>query len=113
MKIGIIGLGMLGNAVATHLLDSDFKVTAYNRTKDKTVSIGKKGVNIVNSPREVAENSDIVIIVVKDADAVKEVSFGKDGIIKGIHENLIVADMSTIDPLESKKITEEFLGKKD
>ena len=112
MRIGIIGLGMLGNAVATHLLDSDFKVTAYNRTKDKTVSIGKKGANIVNSPREVAENSDIIIIVVKDANAVKEVSFGKDGIIKGIHENLIVADMSTIDPLESKKITEEFLEKK-
>ena len=111
MKIGIIGLGMLGNAVATHLLDSDFEVTVYNRTKDKTVQIRKKGAKVVNSPREVAENSEMVITVVKDADAVREVSFEKDGIIEGNHENLIIADMSTIDPLESKKITEEFLQK--
>ncbi len=111
MKVGIIGLGMLGNAVATHLSDSDFEITAYNRTKDKTVQIRKKGVKIVNSPKEVAENSEVIITIVKDADAVREVSFEKDGIIEGNHESLIVADMSTIDPLESKKITEEFLQK--
>ncbi|MGH1521168.1 MAG: NAD(P)-dependent oxidoreductase [Nitrosopumilus sp.] len=111
MKVGIIGLGMLGNAVATHLSDSGFEITAYNRTKDKTVQIRKKGVKIVNSPKEVAENSEVIITIVKDADAVREVSFEKDGIIEGNHESLIVADMSTIDPLESKKITEEFLQK--
>lgn len=111
MKVGIIGLGMLGKAVATHLSDSGFEITAYNRTKDKTVQIRKKGVKIVNSPKEVAENSEIIITIVKDADAVREVSFEKDGIIEGNHESLIVADMSTIDPLESKKITEEFLQK--
>ena len=111
MKTGIIGLGMLGSAVATHLLDSGFEVTVYNRTKDKTLQIGGKGAKIANSPREVAENSEIVITIVKDANAVREVSFGKDGIIEGIHESLVIADMSTIDPLESKKITEEFLQK--
>lgn len=42
MKVGIIGLGMLGKAVATHLSDSGFEITAYNRTKDKTVQIRKK-----------------------------------------------------------------------
>jgi 3-hydroxyisobutyrate dehydrogenase and related beta-hydroxyacid dehydrogenases len=76
-KIGIIGLGMLGNAVASHLLDLDFKVTAYNRTNKKAEEIKKRGAKIVASPKEVAENSEIVIIVVKDANAVSEVSFGK------------------------------------
>jgi len=107
-KIGVIGLGMLGNAVALHLLDSDFKVTAYNRTKEKTIQLQEKGATIVESPKEVAENSELVIIVVKDANAVKQISFEENGIIKGNHEKLIVADMSTIDPIESKNISKKF-----
>jgi len=104
----VIGLGMLGNAVALHLLDSNFKVTAYNRTKEKTTQLKEKGATIVESPKEVAENSEVVIIVVKDANAVKQISFEENGIVKGSHEKLIVADMSTIDPIESKKITKKF-----
>ncbi len=107
-KIGIIGLGMLGNAVALHLLDSGFEVTVYNRTKDKTKQAREKGAKEVTSPKEVAENSELIIIVVKDAIAVKKISFEKDGIIDGKHEKLIVADMSTIDPVESKNITRKF-----
>ena len=107
-KIGVIGLGMLGNAVALHLLDSNFKVTAYNRTKEKTMQLKEKGATIVESPKEVAENSELVIIVVKDANAVKQISFEENGIVKGSHEKLIVADMSTIDPLESKIISKKF-----
>jgi len=107
-KIGIIGLGMLGNAVALHLLDSGFEVTVYNRTKEKTIQAREKGAKVVTSPKEVAENSKLIITVVKDAAAVKEISFEKDGIIEGKHEKLIVADMSTIDPSESKNISRKF-----
>jgi 3-hydroxyisobutyrate dehydrogenase len=99
---------MLGNAVALHLLDSNFKVTAYNRTKEKTIQLKEKGATIVESPKEVAENSELVIIVVKDANVVKQISFEENGIVKGTHEKLIVADMSTIDPLESKTISKKF-----
>ncbi len=107
-KIGIIGLGMLGNAVALHLLDSGFEVTVYNRTKEKTTQAREKGAKVVTSPKEIAENSELIITVVKDAAAVKEISFEKDGIIEGKHEKLIVADMSTIDPSESKNISRKF-----
>ena len=109
MKIGIVGLGMLGNAVTLHLLDSGFEVTVFNRSKDKTTQAKEKGATVVDSPREVAKNSDLVIIVVKDGDAVKQVAFGEDGVIKGKNDKLIVADMSTIDPSESKNISEKFL----
>ncbi len=108
MKIGIVGLGMLGNAVALHLLDSGFEVSVYNRTKEKTKQAEEKGAKVASSPKEIAENSDLVITVVKDAEAVKKVSFEKDGIIEGRHEKLIVADMSTVDPIESKNITKNF-----
>ncbi len=107
-KIGIIGLGMLGNAIALHLLDSGFEVTVYNRAKEKTIQAREKGAKVVTSPKEVAENSELIITVVKDATAVKEISFEKDGIIEGKHEKLIVADMSTIDPSESKNISRKF-----
>ena len=110
-KIGIIGLGMLGSAVAEHLLNSGFQISAYNRTKEKTVFLKNKGVKIFSSPKDVAENSELVIIIVKNAEAVKEISFEKDGIIQGKHEKLIVADMSTIDPMESIKITKQFKEK--
>jgi len=100
---------MLGNAVAQHLLDLDFDITVYNRTKEKTIQIKEKGAKVAASPKEIAEKTDLVIIIVKDADAVKQVSFEKDGIIEGENENVIVADMSTISPLESKYISEKFL----
>ena len=108
-KIGIIGLGMLGNAVALHLLDIGFKVTVFNRSKDKTNQVRERGAIVLDSPKEVAEKSELLIIVVKDADAVKEVAFEENGIVKAKNDELIVADMSTIDPSESKSISEKFL----
>ena len=108
-KIGIIGLGMLGSAVALHLIDSGFEVTVYNRTKEKIIHLKEKGAKSSSSPKEIAENSELVITIVKDANAVKQISFEKNGIIEANHENLIVADMSTIDPLESRNISKKFL----
>jgi 3-hydroxyisobutyrate dehydrogenase len=108
-KIGVIGLGMLGNAVALHLMNSGYEITAYNRTKGKSTELKEKGATIVESPKEVAKNSELVIIIVKDADVVKQVSFENNGIVNGSHEKLIVADMSTIDPTESKNISDQFI----
>ena len=107
-KIGLVGTGMLGNAVGLHLLESEYQLTAYNRTIEKTNELKKKGAQIVRTPKEVAKNSEVVITVVKDASALKQVSFEKDGIIHGSHMDLVVCDMSTINPIESKKISEKF-----
>ncbi len=107
-KIGLVGTGILGNAVGLHLLESGYQLTAYNRTTEKTNELKKKGAQIVRTPKEVAQNSEVVITVVKDASAVKQVSFEKDGIIHGRHKDLVVCDMSTINPLESKNISEKF-----
>ena len=109
MKIGIIGTGMLGNAVGENLIKEGFELIVYNRTKEKTKQIESKGAQIAQSPKIVAENSELVIIVLKDADVVKKISFGQDGIIHSNNKKVIVADMSTINPLESKEITKKFL----
>ena len=107
-KIGLIGTGMLGNAVGIHLLESDHELIVYNRTKEKTSELKNHGAKVVDSPKDVASLSELVIICVKDAAAVKEVSFGHDGIVQWNHENLVVADMSTINPNETKQISKQF-----
>ena len=108
MKIGIIGIGMLGEAVALNLLNSGYDVTVYNRTKEKTIEVEKKGAKVMDSPKTVAENAELIIIIVKDSTAVREVAFGENGIIESKNEKLIVADMSTIDSIESKNIANQF-----
>ena len=107
-KVGIIGTGMLGEAVGLHLLDSKYEVTVYNRTKDKVENLVKHGASAVETPKDVAEKSDIVITVVKDASAVSDVAFGNNGIIHGKHDGLTVADMSTINPNSAKEISQKF-----
>ena len=107
MKIGIIGTGMLGEAVGLHLLDVGYEVIVFNRTKEKTENLKKNGAIVVESPKHVAENSDLVITVVKDADAVNEVIFGSSGLIIGKHDGMCIADMSTVNPNSSKEISEK------
>ena len=108
MKIGIIGIGMLGEAVVLNLLNSGYDVAVYNRTKEKTIEVEKKGAKVMDSPKAVAENVELVIIIVKDSIAVREVAFGENGIIESKNKKIIVADMSTIDSIESKNIANQF-----
>lgn len=110
VKIGVVGTGMLGNAVALRLIRTGHQVCAYNRTRSKTSELESCGAAICKSPRQVAESSALIITVVRDADAVKQVAFGNEGILRGCHEGLTVADMSTINPIESKQISQRFKG---
>lgn len=107
-KIGLIGTGMLGNAVGLHLLESGHELIVYNRTKEKTSELKNHSAKVVDFPKDVASLSELVIICVKDAAAVKEVSFGHDGIVQWNHKNLVVADMSTINPNETRQISKQF-----
>ena len=114
VKIGLVGTGMLGEAVGLHLLESGHSLTAYNRTKSKTASLEKNGAAIADTPKNVAESSELVITCVKDADAVGQILFGQNGIVAGKHEGLTVVEMSTINPNDaiqnSKRLGEEGIN---
>ena len=113
-KIGLVGTGILGEAVGLHLLESGHSLTAYNRTKSKTASLEKNGAIIVGTPKNVAESSELVITCVKDADAVEQILFSQNGIVAGKHDDLTVAEMSTINPSSaiqnSKRLGEEGIN---
>ena len=108
-RIGIIGTGMLGKAVATRLLKSGYQLTVYNRTREKAENLKILGAVVSESPKDVAKSSDLVITIVKDAQAVEEVSFGKNGIIDGKHDGLVVFDMGTTNPVSSKDIAKKYM----
>ena len=108
-KIGVVGTGMLGEAVGLHLLDVGYEVTIFNRTKEKMKKLKEKRASIAESPKQVAENSDLVITIVKDADAVKEVIFGNSGIIFGKHDGMCIADMSTVNPNSTREISKQVI----
>jgi len=108
VKIGIIGTGMLGEAVGLHLLDSGYSVSVYNRTKSKTKNLEEKGADVAELPSVVAESSDLIITCVKDADAVKQILFGQNGVVSGKHDDMTVADMSTINPNAAKEISKKL-----
>ena len=114
VKIGLVGTGMLGEAVGLHLMKSGHSLVAYNRTKSKTSNLEKNGAIISDTQKHVAESSELVITCVKDADAVDDVLFAQDGIIAGNHDGLVVAEMSTINPSNamqnSKRLGEEGIN---
>jgi len=110
MKIGIVGTGMLGEAVGLHLLDVGYEIIVFNRSNEKTKNLKKNGATVVESPKEVAKDVDLVIIVVKDADAVNDVIFGDYGILAGNHEGMCIADMSTVNPNSTKEISEKVIA---
>lgn len=109
MRVGIVGTGMLGGAVALRLLGRGHEVSVYNRTPSKTAGAASRGARAAATPAEAAD-ADAVIVAVRDAAAVREVSFGPGGIASGARAGAVVADMSTISPSESRGITAEFAG---
>ena len=114
VKIGLVGTGMLGEAVGLHLLESGFSLTVYNRTKSKTKNLEQNGALISDTPKHVAESSDLIITCVKDADAVGQILFGQNGIVARKHEGLAVVEMSTTTPSNaiqnSKRLGEEGIN---
>jgi len=114
VKIGLIGTGMLGEAVGLHLLKSGFSLCVYNRTKSKTKSLEENGAIISDTPKHLAQSSELIITCVKDGDASEQILFGQDGIVAGKHDGLAVAEMSTISPnsaiQNSKRLNEEKIS---
>jgi 3-hydroxyisobutyrate dehydrogenase len=107
MNVGIIGTGLLGSAIAKRL-SSNHTIHVYNRTRKKAEFLQKFGIQVEDSPMTLAKKCEIVITIVRDAPAIEKIAFGQNGIIYGKHEGLIVADMSTINPISSRKIAKKF-----
>ena len=110
-KIGFIGIGLMGKGMSLNLVKAGYPVTVWNRTESKTKPIVDAGAKLAKSPKEVAENSDIVISIVTGSNDVKEVLLGEKGAIHGAKKGDIFIDMSTISPIATVEIAEELAKK--
>ena len=108
MNIGFVGLGAMGQLIVPRLMNAGHRVTGWNRSRDKAVSLEKAGMLWAETPRAVAQQSELVFSIVTDARAVKTVALGKDGIVAGLKPGGIYVDMSTIEPEESRAVAAEF-----
>ena len=102
--LGYIGLGVMGGRMAARLLDRGHRVTGYNRTRSKAQWLVDRGMRWADSPRGVAESSDIVIVMVTDSAAVESVVLGAAGVVTGLKPGALVIDMSTISPSVSRTV---------
>jgi len=103
-RVGFIGLGIMGKPMALNLLKAGFEVTVYNRTAAKARQMVSQGAKKANSPREVAEETAIIITMVSDTPDVESVILGENGVIEGIKPDSVVIDMSTISPEATRRI---------
>ena len=108
MRIGFIGLGAMGALIVPRLMAGGHVVAGWNRSRDKAEPLLKGGMKWADSPRAVAEQSEIVFCIVTDGEAVREVALGEQGVLAGLKKGRIFIDMSTIAPQVSKSIAAEF-----
>ena len=112
MKIGFIGLGNVGGKLASSLLRNKFDLTVRDLDKNLTKSFEDQGAKVVNSPKELAEEVDVIITCLPSPSICAEVMEGEDGILNGLSENKIWLEMSTTDEAEVKRIGKKVIEKK-
>jgi len=109
--IGFIGIGVMGKSMASHLLSAGFPMIVYNRSKEKAEELLQKGAIWVSTPKEVAQQANVIFTIVGYPKDVEEVYLGKQGIITNGKSNTYVIDMTTSTPTLAVKIFEEAKSK--
>jgi 3-hydroxyisobutyrate dehydrogenase len=102
IDVGVLGLGLMGSQLAMRLINAGYRISVYNRNDEKTKRFKKLNIKVVRSPQALAECCDFILICVTNFEAVKKVCFGAHGIIAANRKDLVVADSSTISPIQSK-----------
>lgn len=104
-RIGFIGLGIMGQSMAAHLLAASHPLSVYNRSADKTAALVAKGAQGCATPAQVAQKSDVIITMVGYPSDVEQVWLGAEGIIAHASHALLI-DMTTSSPALAKKLAE-------
>ena len=112
MKIGFIGLGIMGKPMSKNLVKAGYSLVVRDNNRENEAELVSLGATVAGNAKEVAEQSDVIITMLPNSPQVKEVLLGEDSVIQGARPGTIVIDMSSIAPLASREIHDE-LAKKD
>ena len=92
--------------MAKNLMQAGYDLSVHNRSPEKAQELGEQGATVATSPREVAENSDVIITMLPDSPQVRDVVAGEGGLLEGITEGSLIIDMSTISPIVTEELAE-------
>ncbi|MCD9024050.1 NAD-binding protein [Cohnella sp. NL03-T5] len=106
-SIGFIGLGTMGEPMAANLLRKGYPVTVYNRTPGKEEQLLELGADVASSPLEAAKRVDVILTMISNDQAIEEVYFGSDGILKELKPGTTIIDSSTISPTLARRLAAE------
>ena len=110
-RIGFLGLGYMGSRMARRLLDAHHRVTVFNRSADKARPLVDAGASRAETPRAVAEESDVILYSLADDAAVRDVILGPDGVLAGVRRGGTLIDLSTVLPDTSRAVSTAALSK--
>ncbi len=111
-NLGFVGLGVMGSQMVNRLLDKGHVVTGYNRTRSKAEWLIKRGMRWADSPRAVAQASDVIFTMVTNAIALTTITEGPDGLLAGFSAGKILVDMSTVSPAVSRALAAKIREKR-
>jgi 2-hydroxy-3-oxopropionate reductase len=111
MKIGFIGLGIMGKPMAKNLLKAGYELVVYDIIDAPVKEVVTTGAKAGTSPKDVAAKSDVIITMLPNSPHVKEAILGKNGVIEGVKQGSIVVDMSSIAPLAAQEVAAELAKK--
>jgi 3-hydroxyisobutyrate dehydrogenase-like beta-hydroxyacid dehydrogenase len=110
-KIAFVGLGAMGSAMAQRLLAAGHSVTGYNRTRAKAEALASKGLVVADSARAAVEGASVVLSMVTDSEALRDVALRPDGIVAGLGRGTVWAEMSTVSPTVTRMLGERVAEK--
>ncbi|HUV06525.1 MAG TPA: 2-hydroxy-3-oxopropionate reductase [Spirochaetia bacterium] len=110
-KLGFIGVGIMGKPMAKNLIDGGYTIIACDLNKDALDEVVEHGAERGSSPKQVAENCDIILTMLPNSPDVRAVVLGKNGVIEGVRKGQILIDMSSIAPLVSIEVAGELAKK--
>jgi 3-hydroxyisobutyrate dehydrogenase len=107
MRIGLVGLGRMGAAMAERLLEVGHELTVWNRSAGKAKPLADAGATVAADPREVAQRSDMVLTILTDAAAIDAVYHGRNGLLAGDVAGKLFIEMSTVRPVTQIALAEQ------
>lgn len=104
MKVGFIGVGVMGGPMALNILKGGHELTVFDRSQEAVAKLVQAGAKAAATPKEVGAASDIVVTMLPEPQHVEQVVLGDDGVAAGLRPGGIVIDMSTIDPQTTRRV---------
>src|SRR5689334_4685396 len=107
MKVGFIGLGIMGSRMAAHLMHRDYELIVFNRTKAKADLLRQQGATVAESVTELAGQVDVLVTMLSEPEAIRQVALGPEGFLDRLDPRTLWVDCSTVNPSFSKEMARQ------